>query len=119
MIRGIVGWSLRSRFVLVVVAVALMVFGVAQVRNMPVDVLPEFSPPYVEIQTEALGLSAEEVEQLITVPMEQDLLAGVAWLDVITSKSVPGLSSIVIYFEPGTDLYKARQMVSELLSQAA
>jgi CzcA family heavy metal efflux pump len=96
-----------------------MAFGIAQLRDMPVDVLPEFSPPYVEIQTEALGLSAEEVEQMITVPMEQDLLAGVAWLDVIRSESVPGLSSVVIYFEPGTDLYKARQMVSERLSQAA
>ena len=62
--------------------------------------LPEFSPPYVEIQTEALGLSAEEVEQLITVPMEQDLLNGVPWLDTIRSESVPGLSSIVLIFEP-------------------
>src|SRR5512136_91565 len=118
MIRGIVGWSLRSRFVLVVVAVALMVFGVAQVRNMPVDVLPEFSPPYVEIQTEALGLSAQEVEDLITVPLEQDLLNGVAWVDVIRSESVPGLSSITLVFEPGADLYRARQMVAERLAQA-
>jgi Cu/Ag efflux pump CusA len=86
---------------------------------MPADVLPEFSPPFVEIQTEALGLSAEEVEQMITVPMEQDLIAGVAWLDVIRSESVPGLSSVVIFFEPGTDLFRARQMVSERLAQAA
>ncbi|HSB01571.1 MAG TPA: efflux RND transporter permease subunit, partial [Anaerolineales bacterium] len=69
--------------------------------------------------TEALGLSAEEVEQMITVPMEQDLLAGVAWLDVIRSQSKPGLSSVVVYFEPGTDLYRARQMVTERMSQAA
>jgi CzcA family heavy metal efflux pump len=119
MIRGIVKWSLQFRFLVVIVAVALMVFGITQFRNMPVDVLPEFSPPYVEIQTEALGLSAEEVEQMITVPMEQDLLAGVAWADVIHSESVPGLSSVVVYFEPGTDLFRARQMVSERLSQAA
>jgi CzcA family heavy metal efflux pump len=119
MLRGIVGWSLKFRFLVVVIAAAVMAFGIAQLRDMPVDVLPEFSPPYVEIQTEALGLSAEEVEQMITVPMEQDLLAGVAWLDVIRSESVPGLSSVVVYFEPGTDLYKARQMVSERLSQAA
>src|SRR4030065_2557690 len=110
MLRGIVGWSLQFRFLVVVGAVALMDRGVGQLRNMPVDVLPEFSLPYVEIQTEALGLSAEEVEQMITVPMEQDLLAGVAWLDVIRSESVPGLSSVVVYFEPGTDLFKARQM---------
>src|SRR3972149_5324614 len=119
MIRGIVGWALQFRFLVIVVAAALMAFGVAQLRNMPVDVLPEFSPPFVEIQTEALGLSAEEVEQMITVPMEQDLMAGVAWLDVIRSESVPGLSSVVIFFEPGTDVFRARQMVSERLAQAA
>jgi CzcA family heavy metal efflux pump len=119
MIRGIVGWSLQFRYIIVVIAAALMVFGVNQLGNMPVDALPEFSPPYVEIQTEALGLSAEEVEQMITVPMEQDLLAGVAWLDVIRSESVPGLSSVLVYFEPGTDIYRARQLVAERLSQAA
>jgi CzcA family heavy metal efflux pump len=119
MIRGIVGWALQFRFLVVVVAVALVAFGVGQLRNMPVDVLPEFSPPFVEIQTEALGLSAEEVEQMITVPMEQDLIAGVAWLDVMRSESVPGLSSVLIFFEPGTDLFRARQMVSERLAQAA
>ena len=58
---------------------------------MPVDALPEFSPPQVEIQTEALGLSAAEVEQLITVPLEADLLNGVAFLDG-TPESIPGLS---------------------------
>jgi Cu/Ag efflux pump CusA len=110
MMRSIVGSSLKFQFLVITVAVALMVFGVTQFRRMPVDVLPEFSPPFVEIQTEALGLSAEEVEQMITVPMEQDLLAGVAWLDVIRSESVPGLSSVIVYFEPGTDLYRARQM---------
>ncbi len=80
--------------------------------------LPEFAPPTVEVQTEALGLSAEEVEQLITVPLEQDLLNGVAFLDVIRSESVPGLSKIEIIFEPGTDLLRARQVVNERLTQA-
>ena len=119
MIRLILRSSMQFRYLVVVVAGILMLSGINQLRKMPVDVLPEFSPPFVEIQTEALGLSAEEVEQMITVPMEQDLLAGVAWLDVIRSESVPGLSSILIYFEPGTDLYRARQMVSERLAQAA
>lgn len=119
MMRSIVGSSLKYQFLVITVAIALMVFGVTQFRGMPVDVLPEFSPPFVEIQTEALGLSAEEVEQMITVPIEQDLMAGVAWLDVIRSESVPGLSSVLIYFEPGTDLYRARQMVTERLAQAA
>ena len=119
MMNSIVKASLKFQFLVLTVAITLMAFGVTQFSGMPVDVLPEFSPPYVEIQTEALGLSAEEVEQMITVPMEQDLLAGVAWLDVIRSESVPGLSSILVYFEPGTDLYRARQMVSERLAQAA
>ncbi|HLF72854.1 MAG TPA: efflux RND transporter permease subunit [Anaerolineales bacterium] len=119
MMRSIVRSSMRFQFLVITIAATLMVFGVTQLRGMPVDVLPEFSPPYVEIQIEALGLSAEEVEQMITVPVEQDLLAGVAWLDVIRSESVPGLSSVLVYFEPGTDLYRARQMVTERLSTAA
>jgi len=110
---------MKFQFLVITIALALMAFGITRLRSMPVDFLPEFSPPYVEIQTEALGLSAEEVEQMITVPMEQDLLAGVAWLDVIRSQSVPGLSSVLVYFEPGTDIYRARQMVTERLSQAA
>jgi CzcA family heavy metal efflux pump len=117
--RSIVGTSLRYHFLVITLAAVLVLVGVNQVGQMPVDALPELSPTFVEIQTEALGLSAEEVEQMITVPMEQDLLAGVAWLDVIRSRSVPGLSSVVVYFEPGTDLYRARQMVSERLAQAA
>ena len=119
MMRSIVRSSLQFRYLVVIIAGVMMLAGVTQLRDMPVDVLPEFSPPFVEIQVEALGLSAEEVEQMITVPLEQDLLAGVAWLDVIRSESVPGLSSVLVYFEPGTDLYRARQMVSERLAQAA
>ena len=118
MMRWLVTWSLKFRVPVVVVAAVLMVLGVRQLRHMPVDVLPEFSPPHVEIQTEALGLSAQEVEQLITVPLEQDLLNGVPWLQSIGSESLPGLSSIVLLFQPGTDLMRARQMVSERLTQA-
>ena len=66
MMRWIVGASMQLRVLVVVIAALIMVFGVSQLRQMPVDVLPEFSQPYVEIQTESLGLSAEEVEQLIT-----------------------------------------------------
>jgi len=117
-IRSIIDTSLKFRLLVLVIATGLIAVGIAQVRAMPVDVLPEFTPPYVEIQTEALGLSAEEVEQLITVPLEQDLLNGVAWVDIIRSESVPGLSSIVLYFQPGTDPMRARQMVAERLTQA-
>src|ERR1041384_7279941 len=116
--RNIIGASLKARLLIVALAAGLLVVGIIQLPAMPVDVLPEFTPPYVEIQTEALGLSAEEVEQLITLGMEQDLLNGVPWVQTIRSESVPGLSSIVIVFKPGTDLMRARQMVSERLTQA-
>ena len=118
MLRSIVQSSLKARYVVVVLAVAFVVAGISRLRDMPLDVLPEFALPYVEIQTEALGLSAEEVEQLITLGMEQDLLNGVPWVETIRSESLPGLSSIVIVFKRGTDLMKARQMVAERLAQA-
>src|SRR5918994_328584 len=118
MMRWIVESSLKYRLVVVAVAVAIMAAGARQISEMTVDVLPEFTPTMVEIQTEALGLSAPEVEQLITVPMEQDLLNGVAWLDDIRSESLPGLSRIQLIFEPGTDIMRARQVVQERLTQA-
>ena len=116
--RSILGWSLRFRMIVAALAVGVLVLGVAQLRAAPVDILPEFMPPYVEIQTEALGLSADEVEQLITVPLEADLLQGVAFLHDIRSQSVAGLSSIVLIFDPGTDIFRARQVVAERLTQA-
>jgi Cu/Ag efflux pump CusA len=118
MLRSILGWSLRYRLLMLGVGAAFVLFGATQLPNMPVGTVPEFAPPYVEVQTEALGLSADEVEQLITVPLEADLLQGVAFLDEIHSRSVTGLSSIVMHFEPGTDVFRARQVVSERLTQA-
>jgi Cu/Ag efflux pump CusA len=117
--RWLIGSSLRLRRVVVVVAAGVVVLGVAQLWHASVDTLPEFGPPTVQVQTEALGLSAPEVEQLITVPLEQDLLAGVPWLDTMRSASIPGLSSIELIFDPGTDLLRARQVVQERLTQAA
>jgi len=114
----VLGSSLRFGRLVVAIAIGLMVIGIAQLRSAPVDVYPEFMPPSVEIQTEALGLSAAEVEQLITVPLEQDLLNGVPWLDRIHSSSMPGLSAIDLTFQPGTNLYAARQMVQERMTQA-
>ncbi len=110
--RWIVGSSLKFRFLVVAAAGAMMFFGVGQLSSMPVDVFPEFAPPRVEIQTPCLGLSSSEVEALVTVPLEE-ALNGVAGLDVMRSKSVPQLSSIVLIFEPGTDLLRARQLVQE------
>ncbi len=114
----LVRWSLKFRLIVLAVAAGILGFGLTSLPSMPMDNLPEFSPPHVEIQTEALGLSAVEVEQLITSPMEADLLNGVAWLDEIRSVSVPGLSSIEMVFEPGTDVLRARQLVAERLTQA-
>ncbi|MDX1520826.1 MAG: efflux RND transporter permease subunit [Anaerolineae bacterium] len=111
MIKWLINTSLQGRIIVIVFAAAVMIFGIFQLRQAPVDVLPEFFPPMVEVQTEALGLSAAEVEALITVPLEADLLNGVAWLHEIQSRSVTGLSSILLIFEPGTDPIRARQMV--------
>lgn len=118
MMRWIVGTSLRFRFLVLAGAGALLYFGVGQIRDSPVDVFPEFAPPQVEIQTPSLGLSAEEVEGLVTVPLEQ-ALAGMPGLDEIRSKSVPQLSSIRLIFEPGTDLLLARQLVQERVATVA
>src|SRR2546423_3475890 len=117
MLRGIVSASVRLRLLVVLAAAILLAMGASQARKAPVDVLPEFSAPIVEVQTESLGLSAPEVEQLITVPMEQDLLNGVEGAQSIRSQSVPGLSSIVLTFERGTDVFTARQLVQERLVQ--
>ena len=118
MVRWLIGLSLRARILTLVIAAVILVVGVAQLRTASIDVFPEFDPPLVEVQTEALGLSAAEVESLITVPMEADLLNGVAWLDQIYSESVASLSSVLLIFEPGTDPIGARQMVQERLTQA-
>lgn len=117
MMRSIIAWSMQLRLVVIAVAAMLIFFGFTRLPEMPVDVLPEFSRQYVEVQTEALGLSAAEVEAMITVPMEADMLNGVSWVDEIRSESIPGLSSIVLYFEPGVDMLVARQMVMERLTE--
>ncbi|HEY9375468.1 MAG TPA: efflux RND transporter permease subunit, partial [Jiangellaceae bacterium] len=116
--RWVVESSLKFRLLVVAVGAVLIGFGFVQLRAMPVDIHPEFTPTQVEVQTEALGLSAEEVEQLITVPLEQDLLVGVPFLAEIESASLPGLSSVLMTFEQGTDLLDARQVVQERLTQA-
>ena len=118
MIHWLTTSSIQARFFVVAAAAALLIIGVAQLRNAPLGVYPEFSPVYVEIQTEAAGLSADEVEQLLTVSIEQDLLNGIAFLDEIWSQSMQGLSRVVCIFEPGTDPMKARQVVAERMTQA-
>ena len=117
MFTWIIGSSLRFRFLILAGAVALLVYGANELRKMPVDVFPEFSPPKVEIQTEGLGMTSSEVEELITIPME-DALRGTPGVDVIRSASVVGLSQIVLLFKQGADLMDARQRVQERLKLA-
>lgn len=113
--RWIVASSVKLRLVVVAFAALLMIFGFTQLRTMPVDALPEFSRPYVELQIEALGLSAQEVEAMITTPLEADMLNGTPWAEKIRSVSLPGLSSITLIFEKGTDIMRARQVAQERL----
>src|ERR1700687_1054830 len=107
--------SLRLRVIVLAASIALMVFGVWTLRTTPLDVFPEFAPPKVEIQTEAPGLSTEEVESLITVPLE-NALNGVSRLKTLRSKSVLGLSQVLLIFDEGTELMRARQVVQERLA---
>ena len=112
MMRWIVATSLRFRFLVIAISATLMYFGFLRLRELPVDVFPEFAPAKVEIQTIALGLSPSEVEALISVPME-NALAGIPGVAALRSKSVAQLSSIVLLFAPGVDELKARQLVTE------
>lgn len=115
--RWIIATSLHFRYLVIAFAAVLIFFGMKQLHQMPVDVFPEFAPPLVEIQTELPGMSASEVESLITIQLE-DVLNSTPALDVMRSKSVPELSSVSLIFKPGTDVMVARQLVSERLNVA-
>ncbi len=117
MFRLLISSSLKFRFIVLGIAVALVAYGSLELKHMPIDIFPEFSAPVVHVQTEAIGLSANEVESLVTLNLEE-LLSGVPWLDSVRSESVTGLSSIVLTFKRGTDIIKARQMVQERLTLA-
>lgn len=117
MMRWIVARSLQFRLLVLAIAAAILFVGINHLRTMSVDILPEFAPPFIEVQTEAPGLSDSEVEKLVTFNLE-GLLSGVPWLHSIRSTSIPGLSSITLIFEPGTDILRARQLVSERLNLA-
>ncbi|MGH9719599.1 MAG: efflux RND transporter permease subunit, partial [Bryobacteraceae bacterium] len=116
--RWLVATSLNLRHALAALAVVLMFAGLQVARQAPMDVFPEFAPPLVEVQTEGPGLSTAEVEALITTPLESGL-NGVPGLKTIRSKSVLGLSSVVLYFHEGTRLMEARQLAQERLALVA
>jgi len=116
--RALIAASLRLRLPVAVLSVVLMAMGIRAANDAPFDVFPEFAPPLVEIQTEAPGLSSSDVESLISVPLEA-AMNGVPGLDVLRSKSVLGLSSVVLIFENGTERIPARQLVQERLARVA
>jgi CzcA family heavy metal efflux pump len=114
----LVSTSLHLRIIVIALAAVLLIVGLRVVRSTPLDVFPEFAPPLVEIQTEAPGLSTAEVESFIAVPIE-NALNGTASLKTLRSKSVLGLSSVVLIFQEDTDLMRARQVVQERLALVA
>ncbi|MFM9886738.1 MAG: efflux RND transporter permease subunit [Burkholderiales bacterium] len=116
MLQWIIGSSAKYRNLVIAVAVGLLAVGIARVPDITVEALPEFGPVRVEVQTEALGLSPEEAENLITNPMEQEFFTGIPWLHKIRSNSAPGLSAVEMIFEPGTNDVRARQVVQERLT---
>jgi CzcA family heavy metal efflux pump len=118
MLQAIVAWSIRHRVVVVVLAALLLAGGFHAARRANLDVFPEFAPPQAVIQTEAPGLSAAEVEQLVTLPVEQ-AVNGIARLDVLRSQSIQGLSVVTVIFQDGTNIYQGRQQVSERLAELA
>lgn len=116
MIRWLIQTSLQLRIAVVAITVILMFLGSRTLmESTAFDVFPEFAPLLVEVQTEAQGLSTTDVESLITVPIE-NALSGVAKLDKMRSKSVLGLSSVVLYFQKDANLTQVRQLVQERLT---
>lgn len=113
----LISTSLRMKTLVIALGIALIVIGIRTSDDIPLDVFPEFAPPVVEIQTEAPGIPTEEVESLVTVPIENSL-NGIPYVQTIRSKSVLGLSSVRLIFNRGTDLLLARQLVQERLAQA-
>ena len=110
--------SLQFRVIVLMIAIGLILVGVRTTDSIPLDVFPEFAPPLVEIQTEAPGISTEDVESLISVPIE-NAVNGIPFVKAVRSKSVLGLSSVRLIFANGTDLLMARQLVQERITLVA
>jgi len=118
MLSAIVRFSIRFRGIAISLACALLGYGIFSLSHVPYDVFPEFAPPEVSIQTEAPGLSPEQVEVLVTQPIE-NAINGVAGIETLRSRSIQGLSVITVVFRSGSDIYRDRQAVTERLSTVA
>lgn len=116
MLQSLVNFSIRFRGVVTAFACLLVAYGIYVVNRAKYDVYPEFAPPQVAIQTEAPGLSPEEVEALVTRPVE-NAINGVASVESIRSQSIQGLSVVTAVFQEHSDIFRARQMVNERLSE--
>ncbi len=112
MINKLINWSLENRFIVMVLGIILFIYGSFSTINTPVDIFPEFAPPQVVIQTHAPGLASEEIESLVTIPLES-ALNGTSMVQTVRSSSSEGLSFITVIFEWGTNIYDARQLVAE------
>jgi len=115
-LSGLVRGSIRHRGVVLGLAAALVVVGAGTLARAPLDVFPEFAPPQVSIQTEAPGLSPEQVELLVTKPLE-DAINGVQGIATVRSQSIQGLSVITAILAEGVDIYRARQSLAERLGE--
>lgn len=118
MVRTLITWCLHQRWVVLGLSLGLMMLGARAASEASFDAFPEFAPPRVEVQVEAPGMSSEEVEALITAPLEH-ALAGTSGLTQLRSKSVLGMASVVLLFAPHSDLLQARALVQERLARAA
>ncbi len=117
MLSALVRGSIRHRGVVVGLACALVLVGLDALAGAPLDVFPEFAPPQVSIQTEAPGLSPEQVEVLVTRPIE-NAINGMQGIAAVRSQSIQGLSVITAVLAEGTDIYRARQSLAERLAEA-
>ena len=116
MLSALVGWTLRFPRLVVAAALLLLVYGAVVLGQAKLDVFPEFVPAQAEVQTEAPGLTAEQIEQLVTRPIEQSV-SGASGVAAVRSESQSGLSVVTVVFAEGSDPYRARQVVSEALSE--
>ncbi|HLJ41123.1 MAG TPA: CusA/CzcA family heavy metal efflux RND transporter [Candidatus Acidoferrales bacterium] len=117
MIHRLVQFALRQRFLVLLLVVALIIGGSISFQQMPVDAYPDLSPPMVELITQWPGHASEEVERLITIPLEVEM-NGVPHMQVMRSISLYGLSDVIMTFDEGTDDYFARQVVFERIADA-